>query len=358
MKVLFIGHHHENSGWGEASRSYLKALTTTSLDVVSRPVVLSGGGRDNSLDYYDEKSIRGSDVVIQCVLPEYWQYDASYVNVGVAMWETFNVPHIWKEKIALMDGYICPNSLAQSQLMLCSKNKKYLLAACPEEIPEEIEPLDIPELDGKYIFYNICEVTPRKNLTSLISAYHRTFSLDDNTALLLKVSLPGKSPQETSQIVDKEINKIKKSLRIYSDVDMFQKEFLVTNTMSRENMLRLHKKCHCYVSSSHGEGINLPMRDARLIGNRTIGVEGTGEESYAEFSVRSQLSIPKYWDTMPGYCNGKDIWRDVNEIKLAETMQFIINENRLHERHVLGPKISYSFADAGASIENFLKGFV
>ena len=46
MKVLYIGHYREDTGWAQAARDYILAMDSVGIDVVCRNVTLTQWSED------------------------------------------------------------------------------------------------------------------------------------------------------------------------------------------------------------------------------------------------------------------------------------------------------------------------
>ena len=73
MKILYIGHYKENSGWSQAAIDYILSLDSAGLDIVCKNIKLTNNEynipeRILELEQKDSKNI---DYCIQHVLPHH-----------------------------------------------------------------------------------------------------------------------------------------------------------------------------------------------------------------------------------------------------------------------------------------------
>jgi hypothetical protein len=331
LKILFVGHYKEQSGWGVASRKYLKVLDmacrSLGIELVARPIILQGGNTED-FSHLEQIDQIGCTHTIQYLLPNYMVADNRYTNIGFFMWETYNVPKLWEKHIYDMDHVWVTNYQMRESLL--NKGIKPSIIQCPFDLSKYVnfdksKKMEIEELGNSYVFYTIAEANARKNIVATVRAFHAEFGHSENVNLVIKTNRPGVSPSECAEVMISECGKIKNSLNLYED-NKYKSEIIITNHLSEEELLTLHNTCHCYVSSSHGEGINIPMHEAKLMGNTTVGVNMTGEKLVADYVTSSRLGIPFGWESIPGYCNAEDVWVDVDEIALGKNMRTCFEE--------------------------------
>jgi len=85
MKVLYIGHYKEKSGWGQAARDYILAMDSVGIDVVPRAFKLGNPSAQlpSRLLELEKKSAIGSTICVQHVLPHYMEYNNGFKkNIG------------------------------------------------------------------------------------------------------------------------------------------------------------------------------------------------------------------------------------------------------------------------------------
>ena len=91
MRVLFIGHYRDCSGWGDASLNYIQALDRVGVDVVCRPIKLNHSRPilpERVLEL-EKRPLSNIDIVIQHVLPHHMDYNSKFKNVALYATETF-----------------------------------------------------------------------------------------------------------------------------------------------------------------------------------------------------------------------------------------------------------------------------
>ncbi len=110
MKILYISHQQENSGYGRSCRDYLQAIKETGAEVASFPVILGNPG--NIEESTEKNDIRNSDIVIQHVLPHFMSYNGSFQkNIGICLNETSSEFTDWQAHLDMMTEVWYPYSL-------------------------------------------------------------------------------------------------------------------------------------------------------------------------------------------------------------------------------------------------------
>ena len=342
MKVLLIGHYRERSGWGEITRRYIECLSKV-VDLVIRPSIIENNAEltQDILDL-EEKSQVGCTHCIQFVLPHLMTYDSRLKNIGIFMWETYNIPNIWKEYLDFPDKiWVTNNEMKKACTVDGYKND-----VIPIPIPDDYHSETLPDkrLENSYNFYFVGEVNARKNIESLVRCFHSTFSREEDVNLILKLNKPGHTSEQVVQLASADIKNIKRGLRLYKD-ELYKEDFIISDYLPRKKMVQLHNTCDCFVSCSHGEGISLSMIDAIACGNPVIVPEDTGEGAivkslamekiYAGKTITGELGPCYKWDTIPGYANAYDRWVNIDESKMMARMREMFEKGKVKLNHSL-----------------------
>ena len=320
MKILYISHQKENSGYGQSCRWYLQALKETGFEISSYPIILGKPG-----DFKDDteyNKITDCDIVINHTLPHYWSYNGQFdKNIGILLKETDNIEFTdWQQYIDMMDQIWIPNNA----------NNKYITIPQPIDInryTKNIPTMNIDETRGTYVFYTICEATKRKNLSGLITAYYQAFNYSDPVSLILKVNKSGYSTEQVEREVQDLIDKIAGGCRLYQDKMDYPRVFVIGQNWNDDQILALHKFGDCYVCDSYGESINLSMLDA--IGLNKNVITSYNDSCYYQKFGRINI-IQSFFescygniDAFPGHVTSREIWRAADPTNFSVKMREI-----------------------------------
>jgi len=277
MKVLYIGHYRDVSGWARAAIDYILAMDRAGIDVVCRPVKLnqSVAPVDPRIEELERKDSSGCNICIQHVLPHHLDYNGHFdKNIALYATETSNFFFSsWGKKINCMD-----EAWVINQSMVESSRKsgvdipiKVIPHTCEiSKFEQSVEPIDIGEYNSNFIFYFIGEANKRKNLPALIRAFNTEFTINEPVTLLLKVNKYGAEREELNGIISSLCADVKTGLKLYGNPEFYPKEIIITGYMSEDQILSLHHRGDCFVAPSHGEAWCIPAFDAMALGNTPI----------------------------------------------------------------------------------------
>jgi len=325
MNILLIAPYRTYSGWGEGSKNLAKALNTLNHNLAIRPVYMSNEIEheftDMELLELEATSYDNYDVVIQRVLPNYFQKISNVINVLACVFETGNIKTTpWWRYLTLADSIFVP-SYQEKKNLLANKLQTPINVVSEaidiSKYDQHYEPLK--DLQGVFNFYFIGEFIERKNLTALLTAFHREFKSTELVNLVIKTS-------GNIEFINNTISKIKQELCIYHNLNNYKKEFIICNRMSEQGLNSLHKSCHCFVMPSYGEAYCRPAVDALGFGNTPIVTDNTGMVDYINndngWVVPSRIE-PVYTNNkpLPYIYTSKENWASIDILSLMRCMR-------------------------------------
>lgn len=332
-KVLYIGNVTEPTGYGEAVRQMCLAMDSVGIDLVIRPLFLSGKNIPISprLGELINKDDRNPDIVIQHTLPHFMEYNGKCgKNIGLFASETNRFDNsVWPEKLNLMDEVWAISSTQELACKTSGVTKPVFVVPHPCNIAKyqkAYNKLDFPQLNNKFVFYWMGEFNQRKNLGAALKAFHIEFDPDEEVELMIKTSIPGKSPDETAKIVNEYIKEIKQGLKLYRNLNTYKKETLITASMKEEDLMRLHKTGDAFLCTSHGEAFCLPAADALGMGKPVIAHNlDYIQHQYNGLIPYSDLSeVYGALDTFPDLLVGNELWDNVRVPSLQKQMRRLV----------------------------------
>ena len=335
MNILFIGPYRQNDGWGIAARDYARALATTDHNLTIRPIYMSNHIDNNipkDLLGLEQNDYKSYDVVIQKVLPHLFHFDYNYKIIGLFTTETGQLQHTpWIRYINLLNMAMVPSGVEINNLRDSGVN----IPICPISEPIDITKYNkvYPRLDiikDTFNFYFIGEHTDRKNIKALIIAFHLAFQKNEPVNLVLKVN------SSKRQQLEKDIEEIKRTLRLYYTLNMYKKEIIIAEHLPEEILYGLHQSCHCLVMPSRGEAFCRPVVDAMGFGNPSIITNGTGMTDYIDNGIgylTDSITAPVYTSEppLPFLYTGRETWEDIDILSLAEDMRHIYDNPKIRK---------------------------
>jgi glycosyltransferase involved in cell wall biosynthesis len=336
MKVLYISHMKESSGWANAATEQILALDAVGVDVVCRNITLTQDkqGVHPRILELESKTTEGCTHCIQHVLPHHLvATDHFKKNIAFTELESTSIKDLsWLENLKLMDEVWVPNSDLKDSLIkdgLKLKEVKKVHHPCDiSRYKTKYPPMSVSQAEGKFKFYYIGDLNDRKNLDSLIRCFHSEFSPSEPACLILKVRKFGHSADQVKQIIDQMIVNVKNGLRMYSDIRRYSKDIVIAEDITNENVYSLHQYGDCFVSPTHGEAWSIPAFDAMGFGSFVITSDYGGPKEFLSHSsnsakVRGQLSICQCSDAaFPHIFTGREYWFDPCEKEIRRAMRF------------------------------------
>lgn len=285
--IKYIAPVLDNSGYAQAARGNIIALYKAGIPVKVQPISFESARPDLGKEGEILQSLINKTILYNVVIvhttPEFWHkyVEKGKTNVGYTIWETSKLHPDWP-------GYI--NKNVDKVLVGCEWNKE-VFEGSGVSIPVGVVPhvvntdvLNTVESyklggisDDTYTFYNIQQWTERKHPIALLKAYWHAFQAGEDVALVLKTY--------RSDYSDEEKNAIRTSIRRLKQMtpmDNYPPVYLITDMLSNDEIVGLHKRGDCYISTDRGEGFGLSPFLAGACGNPLIITGFGGSTEYAK----------------------------------------------------------------------------
>jgi glycosyltransferase involved in cell wall biosynthesis len=276
-KVLWTGAVTDLSGYGVASKEYVRALDSVGVDVSvdvrsfedwkNRSLVDEVlDSRMRALTSRDQKAQLHVIHLTPDNLAEYEKNGKT--KISYFAWETSRVPTEWVHAL---------NRIPVEVWVPC----QYLVEVCKKSgiaTPAHVIPhaITIPPLDQKpivkvvlptdrYKFYSIFQWSERKNATGLLTAYYQEFGAGEPVCLVLKTYRMNADVTEREEIRGA-IAAIKKK----TCGEKGPPVLLIDNLVGAAGIFAIHHGCDCYVTMARSEGFGIPAAEAAAMGNPVI----------------------------------------------------------------------------------------
>lgn len=298
--VKFTAPLLDGSGYAEAGRNYVAALRTAGVSVTANSVSFESArsdyGRAGKLaqEVLDKKISYHINIIF--LTPDHFPIykEESCYNIGLFDWETDALPVEWVSACNQMAEIWVP---CQWTADVCRKSGVtrpiHVFGHCAsvDDFQDPVDP-SLPEpFPDLFKFYSIFQWTERKNPKGLLRSYFSAFTSSDPVILLLKTYRCNYSFEETAAVVA-EIEQVKEE---FGRTDL-PRIHLISNMLSREEILGLHTSGDCFVLIHRSEGWGLPIFEACMMGNPVIttnfsaNLEFTNQEnSYLVDTVPSRV---------------------------------------------------------------------
>lgn len=374
MKILYIGHYTEFSGWAKASIDNILALDAIGVDVVCRPVRLTNAQNHNLPEKIQELELKDTENVTHCiqhVLPHHLCGTQTFIK-NVAYFEDEGIhtkKNLWHNYLNLVDEIFVPNHQSKHNLQeFVSKKISVVPHAIDinkikENINKPIQSISLSKYQNAYKFYSILDLNDRKNLDDIIICFLTEFTKKDNVVLLLKIKKFGIEGNKLSELVGKTINEYINSLRLHNEVFNFPDIAIISENLDDQQIAELHKSSNCYVHPSHAEAWSIPAFEAMAYGNTPIcSKEGGPLEYIDEQNPNTGMLIDGQWNTsvcrdvaFPFLFTGNDLWFNPSHIKIKQSMRYYYeNKKTINKEEGLIQASKFDYHIIGQHIKELL----
>jgi len=348
MKVLYIGHYREGTGWSQAAIDYISAMDRGGIDVVCRNMSLTGTNAKvpERINELENKDLQGIDMCLQHILPHHLVATNKFKkNVALFVTESSSIKHTpWYINLKNMDYVWVPNDTNKSVLVTdgfdAEKIKVVPYAFDLNKYSANRDKLNLYSANGRFKFYYIGELSDRKNILSIVRAFHSEFSNGENVCLVLKLRKHGVDANTLHKHFSKLSTSIKQQLRIHKKMEYYPPEIVLTAEADDDIIQDLHNTCDCYVSPSHGEGWSIPSFEAMCYGNTPICSNESGPKYYINPNNKSTgtllngvYGVCTHGDpAFPEIFTGREEWFIPSESELKKSMRWYFENQDLVDR--------------------------
>lgn len=331
--IKWAGPFWDASGYASATRDYALALHRWGVPITIHARCFEPGppkvgvGQDlGVLESLEDKEVDYSIVVSQLTPDIAVQYhEPGKYNINFFAWETTKVHPYWVECLNKADEVWVPSTWNVDVLKSSGVIKPVVCIphiARVHKFDIDVEPM-FQNLEGLFKFYSVFQWNERKNPLGLLRSYLAAFKASDPVVLVLKTYLSGGGDNEAS-VVATQVNQLKKDMGLPN----YPKVVLVSNRLTDEQMIGLHKELDCCVSLSHAEGFGLPPFEAAQAGKPVISTGAGGVLEFLEeelcYLIPSQESLVKGMSSFNNWYLGTGVWYDPCEPRVIEAMQHVV----------------------------------
>ena len=298
MQVVYHGYMNY-TGYSIAAQEYILSMLYHQPDLNIRLLPLSniakGGVSENRYQMFQALRTRTPEekdtIHIYHSIPQlYRRPRGSVKNIGVCLFETFNIPKEWVKNMNEMDSIITASEFNKNTFQAHGVEKPiYVVPHCFDThmFNHEVRPT------GRYKMKTIIAVgtwKQRKNWDRLIKGFYDAFEQKDNVCLLIKT--------DKRKELDRAVLSIKRSTewRSKDTAPVYAEE---KTNCDFEEIPRIMRKGDVYISASLGEGFGLPGMHAMALGMPVITTRFGGALEYAKPQFCTYLEPNRNYKRLP-----------------------------------------------------------
>ena len=361
MKILYISPYRQHDGWGLASRDYLMSLLSTEHEIFANNIITNTNSITTNLPpeilAAEQKIIIDEpDVIIQKSMPESMIMTKiiGIKNIGLTVFENNRFVSPGIANLRKLDELWVPSIKEQEAMKLANINIPVNAIGQPidtsliENIIKNDDTKLINNPNNSYVFYAIGEYIQRKNILDLILAYNLEFeATEDNVNLVIKTSIPGLDEYDAKMRIMKDISELKNKMRNKRIFHL--PETIITQRLSNEDMIRMHKSCDCLVVTSLGEAFCRPVAEAACCGNAILASHSIGALDMLDttdfyliesMEVPVLINNPQYVGNLDIY-NAEETWYQPSILSLRQQMRSAYNARKKISAEQYLKKFSY-----------------
>lgn len=280
LKVGFHGYVGDATGFGSASRAYLKGFESAGAKIS----VAIPRGHAASVNGYPPIDWR-SDVHIAHGIPTEFEsvVRQNITTVFMTAWETDRIHPAWVPVINRSAEVWVPSDFNRA---VFARSVRVPVVTVPHaftgnpnpeiRFQEPLNRLGIQRDD--FVFYSIFVWQVRKGPSDIIEAYMQAFPEDGDHILVIK-SNPGARDPGAATLA-----------HLRAKTGSKARVALIFETWHDNLIQNLHARGDCYVSMHRGEGFGLPVFDAACMGKQVIATNWSGTEDF--LNHRSHFLVP------------------------------------------------------------------
>ena len=320
MKILYIGHYRDGTGWGDAALNNILALHKAGVDVVPRAISYNDAGYDigQTVSDLEKKSTEGCDVCIQHTLPGNYFYNSNFKNIGFIETECSDFSDTgWHKNINTMDELWAPCEYSKSASEKSGVNIPIKIAPHCIDMDQYYNTSNGPkiqEMTSGFTFAFVGEFIERKNLKALLRAFHTEFHPKEPANLFIKTS-----GQDVSNI-EAYCSSVKNGLKIRSE---YKKEIILSGKLDKKDYLSVLSQASCFVSPSRGEGFCIPALESMALGLPCIYTEGMAMDEFCIGESVNSFEQPCFgaMDSLPNLYSSNSTWLEIDVTDLQIKMR-------------------------------------
>lgn len=330
VRVKYSGPWAESSGYANANRNFIKSLHEAGIDVCTELQVYSNHPTDYGEKFQLARSLQNKEgfypIKILHITPNVYERhkEPGKYHIGHLFWETTKMGDKWDKYLNHVDEIWTG----------CEWNKKTFqdagfrgpIRVIPEPVDTDIKSSRLPIDAAKgYVFYSIFQWIERKAPKSLLQAYWKEFSGENDVTLVIKTYGLSFDEGQRSKIYQ-DIKQWKHELRL----SHYPRVLVIDYLLSDKEIHQLHESGDCFVSAHRGEGWGVPQCEALAHGKPVIstGLGGMHEWISDQGMLKVKYSMIDVFnmEKHEAYMVSGNKWGKVDENDLRAKMRLVFSD--------------------------------
>ncbi|MFZ5647348.1 MAG: Gfo/Idh/MocA family oxidoreductase [Bacillota bacterium] len=321
MKLLSIGPPIlDSSGYGEMQRRIVLALEDLGWTIAMRPFPSLNTNIDDSFNLPRLKKMEenplpppGSPLIFFAPAPMF-KPNPNYYNVGFTMTEVDRINSEWVDKCNRMDEVWVPSRF-NYKIFLEQGVQPWKLRIMHLGIDtQHFKPSRRDEAKPRFTFLSCFELIPRKACDILMEAFCEEFRSYEPVELVIKSFENGGRYDPEGKALTKIMHSV---VQKFPDPPSI---ILKNEILPYSELPTLYKNADCFISTSRGEGWNLPLMEAMACGVSVIALNWSGQTEFLTPLNSFLVDVPSLEEINESWCPGCR-WAAVDKNSLRNSMR-------------------------------------
>ena len=273
----------------------------------------------------DSQKIPESNIKVNQCIPSRFVPEKGKINVGYITWETTKLPKDWASHINNTCDHLITSSESIKEVAEESgvTIPSSVVAPCidselwkPEG--ENIEINGIEPDDVKFLY--TANFIPRKNLEDLVLSFCVAFHNVSDAVLIIKTYGSQNSPNQQKSI-RQGIQSMKSKVKGFTHAP---KIIVLDELLSEEQLIKITRFSDVYVTSSKGEGANLPLLQSMSMEKLVVANNFLSHNEYLneDNSILYDYTLRPCWDTVNPLYTSDQMWCSPDIESFIQKLQF------------------------------------
>ena len=259
----------------------------------------------------DSQQVPESNIKINQCIPSRFAPEKGKINIGYITWETTKLPKDWSPHINNTCDHLITSAESIKEVAEESGVTVPISVVRPcidaDSWSPEGEKIEINGIDPDDVkFLYTANFIPRKNLEDLVLGFCVAFHNVDDAVLIIKTYGSQNSPSQQKSI-RQGIASMKSKIKGFKHTP---KIIVLDQLLSEEQIKKITRFSDVYVTSSKGEGANLPLLQSMSMEKLVIANNFLSHKDYLNESnsILYNHSLRPCWDTVNPLYTSDQMW--------------------------------------------------